>query len=181
VYSEGALIVEDSTIQPNMAIGGTGADGFIGGEPRVRVPGTAGGDGHGGGLAVGDGTVTISNSTFKANTARGGDGGNGARGYTIGTAGGDGGNGLGSGVHASGAITVELRNTIVTANAAQGGSGGAGQTHKLDDNPGEGIGGGLYIDVGAALSLDAFIKKNLKGNTASTNHSNLFGSYVLIP
>ena len=76
VYSEGNLIIEGSTIRFNSAIGNRGYDGFyffIGGWHAVA--GGPGESSYGGGVTIGGGIASISNSTIRDNTARGGDGG----------------------------------------------------------------------------------------------------------
>jgi hypothetical protein len=185
VFSEGTLILEGSTILSNAAIGGNGGNGAvvniwgIGPDP---VPGGAGGSAYGGGVYIGGGTVSISNSVLTANTARGGDGGNGVNaklyGRTFHTAGGDGGNGYGGGLYAAGGIITVL-NSEVTQNSASGGQGGNG-VQSPNGAPGQGIGGGLYIDPLAAVSLDAFTVNHTRRNKASTTDNDIYGSHTLI-
>jgi hypothetical protein len=186
IYSGGALTLEGGTlVQNNQALGGRGADGDVPGLGTV-FNGSAGGDGLGGGLYVAGGTVTLTSSTLTSNTARGGDGGNGSNspggsgfiGY-----GGVGGAGLGGGLYVAGG-TVTLTNDTVSSNSAQGGQGGYGPTlnntknssKTLQASAGVGDGGGIYIN-GASVCLDAFTKRHLKGNLASTSNAQIDGSY----
>lgn len=121
--------VEGSTITDNGAIGGDG---------RVGV---TGGDGLGGGVAVGGlgspfvgpGSVAISDTVIARNLARGGDGGKG----------GDGGDGIGGGLFSDTSSTVTLTASTVTRNRAQGGHGRAGGRagRGLGDNISYGDGG----------------------------------------
>src|SRR5262249_28754762 len=99
IYSEGDLTIEGSTIRSNSSIGTRGEDGrffFLG--QWIALPGGPGGSAYGGGVSIGGGTASISNSTIKGNTARGGDGGAGVSvkvdGMTLRSAGGNGGSGF---------------------------------------------------------------------------------------
>jgi hypothetical protein len=117
-----AASVEDSTITNNEAIGGAGEDGV------------EGGDGLGGGIAVGGlgspstgpGSITISDTTVTRNLARGGKGG----------AGSDSGDGLGGGLFSDTSSTVSLIASTITRNKAKGGPRRGGQG--LGDNTYEG-------------------------------------------
>jgi hypothetical protein len=184
IYSTGILTLEGCLIQNNLAVGGRGLPGSfvsIGGEGGPTAGGP-GGYGLGGGVYVGGGTVTISNSTFSANSARGGDGGDGS---SCGSGGGDGGNSLGGALYVS-AATVSLHNTTITGNYANGGAGGKGTRSRLgygrspDGTDGQGIGGGIYVDATASLGLDAFTVDHFRRNHAFTSDDDIFGSYVLI-
>ena len=89
-----------------------------------------GGDGLGGGIAVGGlgspytgpGSITISNTNVTKNLARGGKGGDGA----------DAGDGLGGGMYGGGSSVITLISTTITKNKAKGGQGKGGQG--LGDN-----------------------------------------------
>jgi hypothetical protein len=48
-------------------------------------------------------------------------------------------------------------------------------------SPGQGEGGGLYIDPLASVCLDAFTLANILNNTASTQDPNIHGSYTICP
>ena len=104
--------VDGSTITDNDAIGGAGRAGVDGG------------DGLGGGIAIGGlgspysgpGSVTISNTTVTKNLAQGGAGGKG----------GDGGDGLGGGLFSDTSSRVTLIASTITRNRAKGGHGKGG-------------------------------------------------------
>jgi hypothetical protein len=105
--------VDGSMITDNSAIGGDGEAGVNGG------------DGLGGGIAVGGlgspytgpGSVTISNTTVTKNLARGGQGGAGA----------NAGDGLGGGLFSDTTSTITLVATTMTKNKVKGGPGRGGQ------------------------------------------------------
>jgi hypothetical protein len=185
VYSEGNLIIEGSTIQGNSALGSRGRDGdyyfFFGG--WIVQPGSPGGSAFGGGVYIGGGTLSISNSSIKGNTARGGDGGDGvsvkADGVLLRSAGGDGGDAFGGGLYAAGG-TITLLNTQISQNSATGGQGGNGGAKSPSGAPGQGTGGGLYIDPLALVYLDPFTEGHAKGNKASTSDNNIHGPYDVI-
>jgi hypothetical protein len=150
IYSSGSLTLEGSTkVQNNQALGGQGGTGYrtIFRFGRWVHPGGPGGNGIGGGLYVSNGTVSLTNVTLSSNSAQGGQGGPAGSGGL----GGRGGNGFGGGLYAASG-TIILRNDSVTGNTAQG-AAGYGQ--------GIGKGGGLYIDMPAAVSLDAFTQAHV--------------------
>ena len=176
VFSSGALTVAASTFLNNRAVGGRGFDAMVRrlyyGEATLS-PATAGGNAYGGGIYVAGGQASVSGSTLTANTAAGGDGGNGYG--STNHAGAVGGNGLGGGVFAAGG-TVELRTFTVTRNAARGGLGGVDALTGVRSASGLGTGGGIYVG-GARIALDAFTVSHLIDNTASTSSPNIAGSY----
>ena len=171
IYTSGSLTMEGCTIQNNVAKGGRGNRPF----PVIWgswAPAGNGGDGSGGGLYVAGGTATISNSTFTANTAQGGNGGDGQVKDPNLSAGGTGGDGFGGGLYLAGG-TTSLLNVSVTANVAQGGAGGNGHPRGAT---GQGIGGGIYIDNAfASAFLDMFTVGHTKRNKASTSNNDIFG------
>jgi hypothetical protein len=192
VYSEGNLIIKGSTIRGNSAVGARGYDGsyYCFGTWFVS-PGGVGGSAYGGGVYLGGGSVSISNSAITANTARGGDGGAGVDakpdGVVLRSAGGDGGNGFGGGLYAASG-TITLRNSDIAQNGAIGGSGGQATRDAAPGQPGQGVGGAVYIVVApttggplASVSLDAFTVNHTKGNKASTTDNNIHGPYTPIP
>ena len=78
IYSVGGtLTLTGSTISSNAATGGAGgggADGmFVASMPGGA--GGAGGSGYGGGIHIGAGSLTLTNSDLQSNTAQGGAGG----------------------------------------------------------------------------------------------------------
>lgn len=175
VYSSGALTMTGCTLQNNWAIGGRGVSAALSipsgptTGPDTYLPSSPGGRGYGGALYVAGGTASITDCSFLGNTAQGGDGGN-KYGKASGS---DGGAGSGGAVFvASG--EASLHNTTITANNAIGGLAGTGA------KKGQGIGGGLYIDASALVNLDVFTRDHVVNNLASTNKSNIAGSYHLI-
>ncbi|HKB04975.1 MAG TPA: hypothetical protein VKD90_22320 [Gemmataceae bacterium] len=188
VYSEGNLTVVGSSIHNNVATGGRGADGFLAyADGTYPVgPGPAGGA-LGGGLCVAGGSATITGSTIASNSAQGGAGGAGTAGsggsgpgaYPS-TAGAPGGNGLGGGVYVA-ASAVTIRTTTVTHNIAQGGRGGQGGGGSPNGGPGQGIGGGLFIDPTGIFGMDAYTVSHVKSNHASTSDNDVRGTYAVIP
>jgi hypothetical protein len=188
VYSGGTLMMTGCTIQHNWAVGGSGDPGVIpyyfgsaDGPPYTPPPtdGQDGGDAFGGGVYIAGGELTITSSIITGNKAQGGAGGNGYSGYYGTSRSGDGGNGFGGGLYLAGGSGA-LHSVTVTLNVALSGAGGTAATKKLDGKPGQGEGGGTYIDAAALVSLDAFTRDHVLNNTASTGKSNILGSYKLI-
>jgi hypothetical protein len=201
IYSAGVLTLQASSIQNNQAIGGQGGQGegppSRGGYP-IAAPGGAGGSALGGGLYVGGGAASLTDTILAGNTAQGGLGGNGSVGGVVvgvdamggsgsvnipGGKGGTGGAGLGAGLYAAGG-TITLVNDSVTNSSAQGGAGGnggAGKPKGANGSPGLGEGGGLYVDAAALAYLDAFTQANIKHNHASTGNADIYGSYSTYP
>jgi len=128
--------------------------------------GVNGGDGLGGGIAVGisdflgdpsdASSLSVRGSTLTGNQAIGGAGGSGATG----------GNGQGGGIWFGSDSTGTLDNSVITGNFALGGQAGAG------GSDGQGRGGGLYIDGATVTATRTLIKKN----SASTDYNDLFGT-----
>jgi hypothetical protein len=183
IYSSSALAVQSSTIQNNQALGGDGVSAdILGGDP--------GGSAFGGGLYISGGTATLTSVTVSSNTAQGGDGSNGGCDLNFfvpaGTEGGAGGGGLGGGLYAAGG-TIELHNVSVTGNRALGGAGGQGGSCGLGKYrgskgpPGQGEGGGLYIDAAAAVCMDALTQSHVQKNHASTSYPDIYGTYTTCP
>lgn len=176
IYSRGALTMTGCTMQNNEAVGGCGANASLSiptsptTGPDFYFPSSPGGNAYGGALYVAGGTATIADCSFLGNAVQGGAGGNKA-GKVIGS---NGGSAFGGAICVAGG-KVSLHNATITANSVIGGLAGSGA------KKGQGIGGGIYIDAVALLSLDAFTKDHVLSNTASTNKSNIAGSYQLIP
>ncbi len=103
-----------------------------------------GGSGYGGAIYNNGGTVTLTSSTLGTNSATGA------------WAGYNGGHGMGGAIYAKGTTTI--RSCTVVDNVAQQGGATMG-------GPYLGYGGGIYIDSGAAVSIDNTI---IARNTAST-------------
>jgi hypothetical protein len=106
--------------------GGKGGSGYRSYSVGGPGAGGAGGSGYGGGLFVIGGNVTLTNSAFYGNVARGGGGGQGGT-NTFQTAGpgGSGGTGQGGGLFIQ-TTPATLANVTLTANTARGGAGGPG-------------------------------------------------------
>ena len=176
IYSNGLLTIVDSTIRNNQALGDNGwLSGFN------ALPG---GGAYGGGLYVAGGTAALTNTTVSSNLARGG---NGADGLNLGkdafpgstTGAGRGGDAFGGGIYVYPNAAVTLRGTTVTGNAATGGTGG--NAPRAGKAPaGAGRGGGIYIDSGASVGLDAFTRANARSNSASTSDNDIFGSFTVL-
>jgi hypothetical protein len=126
IYNAGALSISQSTLAANQASGGPGSTGRAGG---------GGGAGLGGGLFISNGVVAITNCTFYANVANGGDPGSCGTSGNGGNGGGnDGGNGASS--------------TSATTPGGYGGGGGSGENGGL--GAGNGANGGFGGGGGAA-------------------------------
>jgi hypothetical protein len=184
----GNLSILNSTFAGNQALGGSGGGGGgggvggTGGTSKSPVgtggKGGAGGNGANGGNAQGGGfynlvgTVTISGSSFTANSkgigneAVSGNGGNGGNGGNAGRAGGftiagNGGNAGNAGIAEGGAGGSQGGNTFVTtstftSNLAQSGAGGIGGTGGTGVAGGAGgTGGDSEQAFGGALAVTA--------------------------
>ncbi len=163
-----SAVVSDAFFVNNRAVGGAGGSG------------AAGGDGGGGAIANGGGfesgsiqvfglppdasSLALANSTLICNLAQGGAGGAG---------GSNGGSGLGGGCYVLGTTTASIDATQIVANAALGSATGCGRT----STSGQGVGGGLYIDTGADVTLSPSIEVDC--NFASTSNDNIFGTYTV--
>jgi hypothetical protein len=120
--------------------------------------GAVGGDAFGGAIANEyRATATINNTTIRQNQANGGAG-------TV--AGGD---GLGGGIWDQRKSTLTLLGSAVANNSAIGGAGA---------NPGQGVGGGVYIVADGIVCADVFTI--IAGNHASTSNDKVFGILCLI-
>ena len=156
IFEPGFLLVENTTISGNQAIGGQG---------ELGMPGETA---HGGGISDnGFGRVTIDRSTISGNEAAGGDGGNGlaAIGSDPGGAAGIGGAAYGGGVSAT---VLLVTNSTISGNDANGGFGGEGGESE-DGQAGDGGDGGLAQGAGVFAPLSAlleFTSVTVAGNTA---------------
>lgn len=173
VTGAGTVVLRDSILSDNSALGSKGADGTA---PSMN--GSGGGAAYGGGLYVGGSgwTVTLIGDTLSGNSAMGGSGGNGAAGTnatTANTSGGNGGAGGEGGDAGGGAAYFSVSNngngrlTILnnlgapisdpstmidnTAQAGAGGNGGNGgnSTGTAIDSLGGGGGLGGTAEGGA--------------------------------
>ena len=104
----------------------------------------------------------MSSSTLSGNSATGGAGG----------AGTNGGNGFGGGIYNDGQSTLTVTGSTVTTNSATGGAAGSGGAVGL------GEGGGLYLADGGVACLDTFTQAHTTNNQATTDHDNIFGSFM---
>ncbi len=95
-------------------------------------PGNRAGAGEGGGVFLSDAIATLTDCTFRGNTAQGGAGNTAPNGA----------DGLGGGLYNGDGSTLTLTNTTFTDNAAQGGAGGNGSS--AGGSGGAGSGGGVF-------------------------------------
>jgi hypothetical protein len=168
IANTGNLTISNSTISGNKSIGAAAgyATGGPSGSTTHLVPA---GNGAGGGIYMGGGTLSINSSTIADNEA---EGGSSAALNVPGLAG----NGYGGGLYIAGG-TVTINNSTLAGNLAGGGGG---------NYPGSGYGGGIDNAVGAgALQMydtilanntaDAANGPDLYGSVTSQGH-NLFGN-----
>jgi hypothetical protein len=103
------------------------------------------------------------------NLASGGPGGTGG----IGGDGGTGGDAQGGGLYVAPGFVVSFVDSSITFNEGFGGFGGAAGLGGDDGLDGQGVGGGVY------LGSPGSHRKNTRitGNTASTSHNNVFGTF----
>ncbi len=178
IHNQGTLAAKGVTIQGNAA---RGADGF-----SVWYSNAPGSDAFGGGL-YSDGTLTMENCIIRNNVAGGGRGADGffrpssmpGSSQGGGVPGSDGGSAYGGGLYIGGG-TVTIRSSTVDSNIAQGGAGGVGYKGSGSGDKGQGIGGGVYIDPGALVGLDAFTIAHVKKNRSSSSDPNIYGAHDLI-
>jgi hypothetical protein len=156
------LTVTHSTFTANLATGGQGGSGADGGVGRGGGIFNSGSEA----IVVGFATLDLSHSMLLGNQATGGAGGTGAPG-------GSGGNACGGGIYNDGRSSLELRRSIITDNRATGGAAEPGAS------AGSGIGGGLYLEAGGSVCLDAFTIAQLFGNHASTSDDDLLGHFTI--
>jgi hypothetical protein len=183
IFDTGTLALSGVTVTGNQAWGINGAPGQPG------VPGGNGGDAYGGGIYVGEGSVTLSNDTFSSNNAVGGQGGGGSGPYTGSGAGngGNGGGGSGGGLYVA-AGSVTLTNDTFSGNNAVGGIGGIGGSGGRTGygnntgfggnggNGGGGSGGGLYASSGSVTLNDVTVSSNnASGGNGGAGGSGLAG------
>jgi len=164
VYNQGTLDLNGVTVQDNEALGAPGVN-------RRYGNGGKGGNGSGGGLYVAGGSLTLTGSTLSADTAHGGQGGQGGHSDTFANGdGGDGGNGSGGGLYVAGG-SVTLTGVTLSADTAQGGQGGRRGAHLgHGGNGGGGSGAGLYAGGGTvALSHDTATGNAAQGGAGGGN------------
>ncbi len=171
----GKLILKDTAISHNLAVGGAGGAGGaaaqLAGQTKVSggATGGTGASATGGGLYVAGGTVQGSGAAFTSNAAIGGQGGTGGKGGLggvgggggAGGAGGPGGSGFGGGIYLrQGTLTLDggqvAGNQAVGGAGGPGGSGGAGSSLVATSNisiPGvtQTKSGSVVIPTGSSL------------------------------
>ncbi|MEN1680572.1 MAG: hypothetical protein AAGJ46_13365, partial [Planctomycetota bacterium] len=130
---DGTLILDDTDVVDNEAVGSSGANGTNGGDGRQAL---------GGGIyAINTDVIIRNGSEVSLNRAIGGDGGDATGG---GQSGGNAGQARGGGIFHSGG-TLTITDSSVLGNTARGGSGGDG-FRDVGRDGGEGRGGGLFVD-----------------------------------
>jgi len=117
-------------------------------------------------------TLTVSACTLSGNQAVGGAGG----------AAGNGGNGFGGGLFNDGLssapanagtpASLTITGSTISGNQAIGGVAGTGGSAGL------GEGGGLYLAHGGVACLDTFTQAHTTNNQATTDHDDIFGSFM---
>ncbi|GAB4383696.1 MAG: hypothetical protein Kow00121_46020 [Elainellaceae cyanobacterium] len=151
------------------------ANGKAQGANGVANSGSAGGVGQGGGLFIGQGNVTLVNSTLAANKAWGGNGGTSLTG-----AGGKGGDGQGGAIYVGGG-SLRLSNTNLRDNQSRGGSGGTGSTNGTG---GLGKGGAIYLGTGATVIAEGnpSFSRNQAANDSGVagDDDNVFGTLNIV-
>jgi hypothetical protein len=193
ILNEGTLTVSGSTLSGNSCSSG-GSGGGIHNDGTLTVSGsTLSGNsaGWGGGI-YNDGPLTMSDSTLTGNSARyaGGALSNGGPATVTGCT--FSGNSAASGGAIDNGLvaTLTLSGSTLAGNSA--GSGGGIRVHNgtvtltndtVTDNTARVAGGGLFIDSGATVYLDAFTVANILNNTDSSGlngpTANIYGAYTL--
>ncbi|HEY1690505.1 MAG TPA: hypothetical protein VGF95_16755 [Solirubrobacteraceae bacterium] len=145
--------------------GGTGGNGGVGGDGGKSGDGGAGGIGGSaeGGAIYSEGTLTVTDSVFEEDEARGGEGGNGGFGE-YGGGGGDGGIGGGGGQGGNaGCATGDggcKQNGGHGGNGGKGGKGGdgvEGSAGGANGDGGDAVGGAIYSTMTIDTSSDTFV------------------------
>jgi hypothetical protein len=149
IVTDGTLIIIDSTIANNEAIGGNGGatSAFNQGQ------GGGGGEALGGGLLA-EGALTMIATSVEANEALGGDGGNGPDGTSgnpVGQNGGGGGLASGGGLFFGGGLFTCMSSTFA-GNFAGGGAGGNGGLGMPGGDGGNGGAGGAASGGGMVIN-----------------------------
>jgi hypothetical protein len=186
VYFSGAsLEVNRCTSDGNQATGAEGLEGLAGNSFTPGAKGSSGAPGVGGAVFVASGGITITNSTFHANSALGGHGGNGGEGgsgLAFATDGGDGGNG---GAAQGGALWTmsDSTGTVVHStfanNSVIGGTGGDGGAPGSADLAEPGERGQDGAALGASLHSES-ANLHLRGTLLAdpTNGDNASGKLL---
>jgi hypothetical protein len=162
VGATGNVIISDSSLTSNVAIGGNGGN-FNNG---------AGSNAKGGAIYFEGGTLNIRGSRFLSNSANGGMGGNGPGNQQNG--------GMGGTAHGGGAYigggTVTINNSTFESCAATGGNSGTGQN---GTNAGADSGGGGLFSLGSVTVLNSTFDKNSAtgGNAGHSFGPDCFGAH----
>jgi hypothetical protein len=166
IFNQGTLVLNSVTLQNNEAQGSAGANS------KKKLAYAGNGNSAAGGGIYSSGSLTLENGTLvQNNRAAGGGGGSAINGY-----GGNGGDGAGGGLYVAGGA-VSLTNTNLSNNGASGGSFGWGMATGVTGvtniwhergNPGNGLGGGLYLASGIVTLSD---------DTVDSNSANAGGYY----
>ncbi len=136
------LTLQDLTLTNGLAEGSAGAN--AGGSILNHHGPGGGGSGQGGALYMAGGALDVINTTFSADVAQGGNGGN----SSLLGGGGGGGNAQGGALYVAGGA-LSVTNSTFSADVAHGGAGGGGDP---GGNGGSGEGGALYM-AGGTLSV----------------------------
>ncbi len=143
-HAVGTLMVADSVLTGNQAVGGAGAAG------------SAGSVGGGGGITVfGLSSGSVIGCTLADNVARGGAGGSGAVG----------GAGVAGGIELEFGSSLTVSNTTLTHNQAIGGAGGSGA------KGGDGVGGGIEVGTAVIFGFTDNSSLTLSGSTLEKNEA----------
>jgi hypothetical protein len=169
----GTLIAVQVTFATNQVTGGNGGAGavgqFLGADGR---DGGRGGAGTGGAIQNRSGLLLLTNCTFVANLATGGEGGRGGDGAELllagsGGDGGDGGHGQGAAIYSEDYGEVVLVDCTFRDNVSQGGLAGepgwAGGANNFDGSlgdAGKGEGGALFGGTGSVVGLRSTFSQN---------------------
>jgi hypothetical protein len=154
IYNSGELTVNSVMVNSNVVQGSNGVTG------SGSINPTNGANAFGGGVFVSGGSVTLTNDTFTANHADGGNGGD--SGYSNSTPAGNGASGSGGAVEVDGGV-VTLNSDDFQDNKAVGGSSGRGYYHTLGGNALGAFGGAVNVTGGVVTLSD----DTLDGNEAA--------------
>jgi hypothetical protein len=180
VFSDGGQVeCVSCTFDLGSVTGASGSDGKAAPRSDPGEDGRAGAEGHGGAVALNQGSAAFTNCTFYANAASGGNGGAGGQGGASGFGGdgGDGGNGgeaAGGGIHSAGSAKVVLVNCTLASNLAVGGTGGAGGApgtglayRGANGTSGQSLGGALANSDGTVTLVNTLLANSPSGDNAS--------------
>lgn len=153
------VTLSNVAVSGNKAVGAVGSGGAAGASGKNGGSGGKGGDGgeggaaRGGGFYVANGSLTLISTTFAANIATGGEGGNGGNGAL----GGNGNTGAPGGYGSPGGGGPIGGNG---GNGGGGGNGGDGGDPGDGGNGGDGLGGGIYLAAGTLTLIQGAISNS---------------------